>query len=99
MLNKQENINTETLNLLPIAVILFNNEKILFLNKKAASLFCIPKTQLKNIESFSIYSFLDKTYHKSFLNKTKLILKGEEFQEIELPFLNYKKQTVFLEAN
>jgi PAS domain S-box-containing protein len=97
-LNKQENINLNTLDLLPAAVILFDNEKVYFLNKKAIQVFNVPKNKLKNITELSIYSFLDPAYHKNFRERAKLILKGREFPEIELPFINFKKQLVYLEG-
>lgn len=97
-MNNQSNINITTLDLLPVAVILFDNKKIYFINKKAIEVFNVPKKHLKNINSFSVYNFLDPTYHKNFLERTKLILKGQVFPEIELPFLNFKKQIIFLEA-
>ena len=95
---KQENISLNTLELLPAAVILFDNEKVYYINKKAIEVFNVPKSKLKNITSFSIYSFLDSAYHKNFRERTKLILKGQEFPEVELPFINFKKQLVYLEG-
>ena len=97
-MNKQENINTNTLDLLPAAVILFDNEKVYFLNKKAIEVFNVPKNKLKNIGYLSIYSFLDPAYYNNFRKRAKLILKGHEFPEIELPFINFKKQPVYLEG-
>ena len=95
-MNKQENINLNTLDLLPAAVILFDNEKVYFLNKKAIQVFNVPKSKLKNITDFSIYTFLDPAYHKKFRERAKLILKGSEFPEIELPFINFKDPQVRL---
>ena len=56
-MNRQKNIDTNTLNLLPLAVILFDNEKIYFLNEKAISLFKIPKKLSKNLNNEIAFSF------------------------------------------
>ena len=98
MLNKQKNIDTNTLNLLPLAVILFDNEKIYFLNEKAISLFKIPRKLSEKLNLLSIYSFLDKEYHNATFENTKLVLQGKEFPPTEFPIINYKKEIVFLEA-
>ena len=53
-------VDLNTLNLLPIAVAIFDNKKIYFINKKAAQLFNVSANQLKNINSVSIFDLLDK---------------------------------------
>ncbi len=91
-------VDTNTLDLLPIAVAIFDNKKIYFVNKKAIELFSISKEQLKKINSFSVFHFLDKKYHTRIKQNNLKIIKGEEFPPIDLEFKNFKKKTIFIEA-
>ncbi len=94
----QLNIDANTLNLLPIAVVLFDNETVYYLNQKAIEVFNVPKKTLKNLEQISIYTFLNKDYHQSFKQRANLILKGQEFSTVELPFIDFKGKQIYLEA-
>lgn len=97
-MNKEKNINTHTLDLLPVAVVLFNNDEIYYLNKKAISLFKIPKTKLANLNDISIFDFLNKTHHTIVKKRCNEILKGKVLPSIELPFVNHKNETIHLEV-
>jgi PAS domain S-box-containing protein len=91
-------VDLNTLNLLPIAVAIFDNKKVYFVNKKAAQLFHISKQQLKNISSVSIFQFLDPQFHKRIRQNNIKILKGEEFPPVELSFKTFKNASIFIEA-
>ncbi|MBL7920837.1 MAG: PAS domain S-box protein [Bacteroidia bacterium] len=91
-------VDTNTLDLLPIAIAIFDNKKIYFVNKKAIELFNISKTQLKKINSFSVFHFLDKKYHKRIKQNNLKIIKGEEFPPIDLEFKTFKKKNIIIEA-
>ncbi|MEO6303396.1 MAG: PAS domain S-box protein [Bacteroidia bacterium] len=91
-------VDTNTLDLLPIAVAIFDNKKVYFLNKKAVELFQISKDQLKKINSYSIFDFLDKEYHQRIQKNNSKIIKGEEFPPVELAFKTFKKRSIFIEA-
>lgn len=91
-------VDVNTLNLLPVAIILFDNRKIYFLNTKAIELLQISRQQLKNLNKYSIFQFLDKKYHAQITKNNKLILKGEEFKDVELEFRNFKNNIIFVEA-
>ncbi|MBA3679723.1 MAG: PAS domain S-box protein [Bacteroidetes bacterium] len=91
-------VDTNTLDLLPIAVAIFDNKKIYFLNKKAIELFNVSKEQLKKINSFSIFNFLDKKYHTRIKQNNIKIIKGEYFLPIDLEFKTFKNKTYFIEA-
>ncbi|MDP3567540.1 PAS domain S-box protein [Sediminibacterium sp.] len=91
-------VDLNTLNQLPIAVAIFDNKKVFFINKKAAELFHISKEQLKNINSVSIFQFLDSQYHNRIKQNNTKILKGEEFPPVELSFKTFKGKQIFIEA-
>jgi len=91
-------VDTNTLDLLPIAVAIFDNKKIYFLNKKAVELFSVSKEQLKKINSFSVFHFLDKKYHARIKQNTLKIIKGEDFPPVDLEFKTFKNKTIFIEA-
>ncbi|MDX2172485.1 MAG: PAS domain S-box protein [Bacteroidota bacterium] len=95
---KLSTTDLSTLNHLPVAVALFDNKKVYFLNTLAIKLFKVPKKYSSNFESLSIYRFLNKSFHKRIKENTKKILRGEDFPPVELEFKNFKNQTVHLEA-
>src|ERR1700735_1951024 len=91
-------VDTNTLDLLPIAVAIFDNKKVYFVNKKAVELFHISKEQLKKINSFSLFNFLDERYHQRIKKNNSKIISGEEFPPVELQFKTFKNKTIFIEA-
>ena len=93
---KSNNVDSHTLELLPVAVILFDNKRIYYLNKKAISLFKITATQLKQLDQLSVFSFINKAAHKKLTSNNNLILKGKLFPAIELECYNLKKEKIFL---
>src|SRR3954463_9818800 len=99
MTSEYSQVDEQTLNALPIAVILFDNKKVHFLNKKAAEVFKLPKAQLKNLDQLSIFNFLDKKYHSRVRKNNELILKGTLFPAIELDFKDFKNNDIWIEAN
>jgi PAS domain S-box-containing protein len=92
-------IDLNTLDQLPVAMALFDNEKIYFLNKKATELFKVPKKQLKNISDLSILRFLHQRSHSKILSNNRKILKGETFPSTELWAKDYKGKELYLEIN
>ena len=91
-------IDLNTLNQLPVAVILYDNKKVYFLNTLAIKLFNVPKKYILNFEQLTIYNFLKKTYHKATKQRVLQILKGETFPARELEFNDFKNQTIYVEA-
>lgn len=94
----KSNIDIQTLELLPVAVILFDNKRIYYVNKKAIDLFKITKTQLKELDKLSVFYFINKKVHKKLINNNNLILKGKVFPAIELECHNLKQEKIFVEA-
>lgn len=94
----KNNIDIQTLELLPVAVILFDNKQIYFLNKKAIDLFKVPKSYLKDLSKLSVFKVINKNALKKLFNDNKLILKGVELPPIEIECFNYKNESIFVEA-
>src|SRR6218665_3564777 len=55
--------DTDTLDQLPVPVVLFDEKKIWFINKAAAAVLQLPATALKNPGKLSLFNFLEKEYH------------------------------------
>jgi PAS domain S-box-containing protein len=87
----------ETLQNLPVAAALFDNNKVYFLNQKAAELFKFPKNIVANPQNISIFSLLDKTQHARIKKNNLAALKGKKFEPIELDFKDHKGNRLFLE--
>lgn len=96
--NQSTQVDINTLNNLPIAVAIFDNKRVYFLNKKAIDLFKPSKQQLKNINSISIFEFLDKEFHKRIKQNNLKILNGAEPPAAELSFKTFKNKPIFIEA-
>jgi PAS domain S-box-containing protein len=92
-------LDLNTLDQLPVAIALFDNEKIYFLNRKATELFRIPKTQEKKITDISIFRFLEEDSHKTVRSNNTKILKGQKFPSTELCSKDYKGKALYLEIN
>jgi PAS domain S-box-containing protein len=97
--SKQSNsIDLKTLNQLPVAVILYDNKKIYFLNTLAIKVFKIPKNYKSNFESLNIFQFVEKSYHKNLKQITTKTLKGEKFPPTNLEFVNFNNQSIYLQS-
>ncbi len=100
MVSKQHTqVDEHTLNSLPIAVILFDNERIYFLNKVAIKIFEFPAKELKKLEDYSLLQFLDKKLHPLVKKNNNLILKGAQLFASEREFVNYKNKKIVIEAS
>jgi PAS domain S-box-containing protein len=94
-----KSVDEETLNSLPIAVILFDNDQIYFLNNKARDIFEIPHSELKNLHKFSIFHLLDKKLHPLVKRNNNLILGGQELFAAEREFVNFNNKNIVIEAS
>ncbi len=83
---------------LPIGVVIFTLNKILFLNKPALKIFKPNNELKKTIHQHSIFEFLLPEYHKRIKENTLKILKGEEFVPFELKIKNAKDEIIDLEV-
>jgi PAS domain S-box-containing protein len=96
---QQSAIDLKTLEQLPVAVILFDNKKVYFLNQKAIRLFKIPQSKIKNIERLNIFDLLNPADYKRVKSNNLLILKGKKFPTTVLKFKDFKGNDLFLEIN
>ncbi len=99
VLQQRTQVDENTLNCLPIAVILFDNSRIYFLNKKAVDIFEIPESKLGELKGFSLLQFIDEKLHKLVKRNNNLILKGAQLFAAEREFTNYKGKKIVIEAN
>ena len=83
---------------LPIGVVVFTLNKILFLNKTAVKIFKPTKELKKTIHQHSIFEFLLPEYHQRIKENSIKILKGEEFVPFELKIRNAKNEIIDLEV-
>lgn len=84
---------------LPVAVVIFTLNKILFLNKEALKIFKPSKELKKTISSHSVFEFLLPEYHKRIKeNVKKIIQNSDEFVPLELKIKNAKRQIIDLEV-
>jgi PAS domain S-box-containing protein len=96
---KYATVEEHTLNGLPIAVILFDNDHIYFLNNKAREIFEFPESERKNLHKYSLYNFLDKRLHPLVKRNNNLILAGQELFATEREFVNFKNKNIVIEAS
>jgi len=83
---------------LPVGVIIFSTDKILFINKKALKIFKGSKSLEKNINDYSFFDFILPQYHKQIKANNKKILAGEEFDSFELKIKNAKQEITDIEV-
>lgn len=90
-------VNEDTLNSLPAGVILYDNQKIYFFNKKAAEIFRIPSQALKT-KKLSFFQFLDRSLHEKIKKENDKLLKGSAAVTRVLDCKNFKKQSICIEG-
>ena len=99
VLKQHPQVDEYTLNLLPIAVILFDKDQFYFLNKKAIDIFQISSVDLKRLDKLSLFQFLEKKIHQEVKKNMSLVLAGKELLSTELRLINSKKNTIYIEAS
>lgn len=75
-----DDVLISTLQSLPIGVIVFSLEHILFANNTAFKILKVDKTLAKKIDQLSILDFLFPEYHQLFISRVKQILSGKTIQ-------------------
>lgn len=94
-LGKNE-VSTGTLEMLPIAVVIFDNKKVFFLNQKAKEILRLPKKQ--KLEKLNPFDFFMPEYHKRIRISNAKILNGQTFPAIELKIKDKKGNVIDIEA-
>jgi PAS domain S-box-containing protein len=95
-LKQKTELDLDTLNLLPLAVVLFDDKKIYFLNRIAAKLFQASVNQISSIEKHTLINFIDKKQTTT-LKKACLLASKQQQANFELTVTNFKKKTFFTE--
>lgn len=90
-------LDLNTLNLLPLSIVLFDNKKIYFFNKAAAKLFQASTSHINSIEKQSLINFID-TKQTATLKKACLLASKQELATLELAITTFKNKIVFTEA-
>ncbi len=98
---KDYNLNDTTiasvLKNLPVAVVIFNNSRLLYLNDRVLALLLPPKNKKNDISNQSVYDYILPQYHKPFKTYNALILSGKESQPFELKIKNGKNEILDVE--
>ena len=93
-----ENICTDTLDKLPVAVIIFDNKQIYYINNIGLKILGAKKPCDFSKTKTSIFKFLLPEYHKSIKKNNEKILKGHPFEKLEFKIKNLKGKTLYMES-
>ena len=63
VLKKHRQVDEATLNSLPLAIVLFDNIQVYFLNKEAQRILGISAKQIKSSRKLSIYNLVETKFH------------------------------------
>lgn len=99
VLQQHTQVDIHTLNLLPVAVILFDSKKIYFLNKTALTVFAITEKELRNKKTISLFHFFDKKDHQQLNSYIARVVSGKKVPTTELCLKNFNKENILIEAN
>jgi PAS domain S-box-containing protein len=97
-LPRSKNIDVATLDLLPVAVILFDDAKMVYANSKALSLFKIKSIKSNKSKLYSVLDFIDKKHHSIIIKRCNLVLKDHDLEPKEFPFYNLRKEIINVEV-
>lgn len=97
MRNRQVNIDTETLQLLPVAVMLYDSQRIYFLNQKAIDLFKVPTKTVTDFKIVSAFDLISNPFQKTLKSRIKQILSGIELSPLELECSSFTGEKIFVE--
>ncbi|MES2679327.1 MAG: PAS domain S-box protein [Bacteroidota bacterium] len=95
---KQTEVDEVFLNQLPVAVMLFDDKGIYFLNKRAAAILGISQKKLIESKKVTVFDFIEKENFAKIKKRIALILKGEEVPAIEIQVRNCKGKTLWIET-
>ena len=92
-------VEEKTLDSLPVAVALFDNENIYFLNKQAIALLKVPKVWKKSTNKNGIFSFFEKPDHSELKKINASILKGKKFVIPNIKLKDYEGKLLAVSFN
>lgn len=87
-----------TLEGLPVAVVIFDNKKVYYLNKRAAEILKFSREKTKDPGKLNIFKFILPEFHKDIRTNNNKIIKGESFPPIELKIKDTKGNIIDIEA-
>ncbi len=89
-------VNADTLEMLPIAVVIFDNKKVFFLNQKAKEILSLSSKQ--KLSELKPFDFFLPEFHKRIRVSNEKILKGQTFPPIEIRIKDKKGNVIDIEA-
>ena len=95
---KQVEIDINTLELLPVAVVLLDNNGIYYINQKGLELFKLPKHISDSISNFNFFEFIHESYHQRIKKRNKEILNGADFPAFSLPCYDFEKNELLVKV-
>ncbi|MBK7312140.1 MAG: PAS domain S-box protein [Sphingobacteriaceae bacterium] len=90
---KKQTQDFSALNLLSIPLVIFDNTRVYFVNEKAKEFLKLPKKNF-DITKLKPFSFILPEYHKRIKENNLKIIKGQEFQTVELKIRDNKKNII-----
>jgi PAS domain S-box-containing protein len=89
---------TATLDNLPVAVIIFDNRKIHYINKAGFDILGLKDETRFFSKTRSIYDFLLPQYHKAIRKNNEKILGGKKFERLEFEIKSPSGRILYLES-
>lgn len=94
--NAGEAVCTKTLETLPVAIVIFDNSKVYYLNDKAKEILRLNKNH--DVKKLKPFAFFVPDYHKRIRINNIKILKGAEFPPVEIKIKDTKGNEIDIEA-
>lgn len=91
--------STEALDNLPVAVIIFDNKQIYYINKIGQEILGNKKPCDFSKEKISVFDFLLPEYHKSIKANNVKILTGKPHQRLDFKIKNLKGKVLHMESS
>lgn len=90
---------TDALDNLPVAVIIFDNKQIYYINKLGLKILGNKKSCNFSKEKISVFDFLMPEYHKSIRVNNVKILTGKPHQRLDFKIKNLKGKVLHMESS
>lgn len=94
-----QHYSTDALDNLPVAVIIFDNKQIYYINKIGRKVLGSKKQYDFSKEKVSIFNFLLPEYHKAIKANNVKILSGKPYQRLDFKIKNLKGKILHMESN
>lgn len=88
-------IDEHTLNLLPVAIIIFDSRQICFFNKKAKTILGLGSGKTG---PFSVFQLFDPAVHSAVRKNMRTIRSGKELPPNQIRITNFKGKPVYIQA-